>query len=62
MSNKEKTKRLELALKKNQGALLGLCSKNNSIDVDKVLKDHPDMIIKYDDLVIKKVNWNDKAT
>lgn len=53
---------LALALKKNQGVLLGLCSKNNSIDVDKVLKDHPDMIIKYDDLVIKKVNWNDKAT
>ncbi len=53
---------LVLALKKNQGALLGLCSKNNSTDVDEVLKEHPDMIIRDDDIVIKKVNWNDKAT
>ena len=53
---------LALALKKKKGVLLGLCSKNNSTDVDEVLEKHPDMIIKNDDLVIKKVNWNDKAT
>ena len=53
---------LVLALKKNQGVLLGLCSKNNLIDVDKVLNDHQDMLIRNEDLVIKKVNWSDKAT
>ncbi|MDC1239877.1 HAD-IIIC family phosphatase [Litorivicinus sp.] len=53
---------LALSLKKNQGVLLGLCSKNNPADVDKVLDEHPDMLIKKDDLSIKKVNWNDKVS
>ncbi|MBZ0167298.1 MAG: HAD-IIIC family phosphatase, partial [Candidatus Omnitrophica bacterium] len=29
-----------------QGILLGLCSKNNSEEVDQVLREHPDMLIK----------------
>lgn len=45
----------------NQGVVVGLCSKNNPEDVDKVLAEHPDMVLKEDDLVIKKVNWNNKA-
>lgn len=46
---------------KSQGVLLCLCSKNNLSDVDQVLKEHPDMVIKDSDLVIKKVNWNNKV-
>ena len=56
----EEVQHLALALSK-QGVLLGLCSKNNPQDVDDVLQNHPDMIIRDKDLAIKKVNWDDKA-
>jgi FkbH-like protein len=44
-----------------KGVLLALCSKNNSEDVDQILKNHPDMILKNHNFVAKKVNWIDKA-
>ena len=47
---------------RKQGVLLALCSKNNPAEVDKILREHPDMILKDEDLVAKKVNWQDKAT
>lgn len=47
---------------KNQGVLLAICSKNNLKDVDNVLNNHPDFILKNEDFIIKKVNWNDKAS
>lgn len=46
----------------NNGIIIGLCSKNNIQDVDEVLNNHPDMILKNDNIIIKKVNWQDKAT
>jgi len=46
----------------NEGVLLALCSKNNAQDVDNVFKSHPEMILKKDDLISKKINWNDKAS
>ena len=52
---------IALSLKKN-GVLLGLCSKNNSSDVEEVIDLHPDMLIKNDVIAIKKINWKDKAT
>ena len=45
-----------------EGVLLALCSKNNPTEVDQVLSEHPDMILKKDDLVAKKINWQDKVT
>lgn len=48
-------------LSKN-GILVGLCSKNNLSDVDEVINKHKDMILSDEDIIIKKVNWNDKAT
>lgn len=45
-----------------QGILIGLCSKNNSADVDEVIKSHPDMQLRDDYISIKKVNWLDKVT
>ena len=48
-------------LSKN-GILVGLCSKNNLFDVDEVINKHKDMILSNEDIIIKKVNWNDKAT
>ncbi len=47
---------------KNMGVILGLCSKNNPQDVDDVLMSHPDMVLKDDDLAIKRVNWDDKLS
>ena len=46
---------------KNRGVLLGLCSKNNESDVDEVLSDHPDMILRNQDFAIKKINWERKS-
>jgi FkbH-like protein len=45
-----------------QGIILGLCSKNNLNDVQEVIHQHPDMMLKEDHITIKKVNWEDKAT
>jgi len=50
---------LELSRK---GIIIGLCSKNNSKDVDEVLENHKEMILRNDNIVIKKVNWNDKVS
>jgi len=52
---------LALQLSK-KGVIIGLCSKNNPKDVDHVLKNHPEMILRDDDIVIKKVNWHDKVS
>lgn len=46
---------------KRRGALLAICSKNNIDDVKKVFDEHPYMLLKWDDFVSKKVNWNSKA-
>ena len=36
--------------------------KNNLNDIEDVFERHPDLILKSDDFVVKKVNWKDKAT
>lgn len=45
-----------------EGVLIGLCSKNNPEDVEEILGNHKDMILREEDLAIKKVNWNNKAS
>lgn len=52
---------LALALSK-QGILIGLCSKNNLADVDEVIRNHRDMLIREEYITIKKINWADKST
>jgi FkbH-like protein len=44
-----------------RGVIVGLCSKNNEQDVLDVLRNHKDMILKEDHIVIKKINWENKA-
>lgn len=44
-----------------KGIIVGLCSKNNEQDVLDVLRHHKDMILKEEHIVIKKINWVDKA-
>jgi FkbH-like protein len=45
-----------------EGVVVCLASKNNAADVDQVLMQHKDMVIKDNHIAAKKVNWNDKAT
>lgn len=52
---------LALAFNK-QGILIGLCSKNNPGDVDKVIKSHPDMQLRDEHITINKINWSDKVS
>jgi FkbH-like protein len=46
----------------NQGIIVGLNSKNNEADVDQVVKNHSDFVLKNEDIVIRKVNWQDKVS
>ena len=45
-----------------RGVIVGICSKNNEQDVLEVLRNHNDMILKEEHIVIKKINWVDKAS
>lgn len=51
---------MALALSR-QGVLIGLCTKNNYEDVNEVITSHPDMLLREEQIVIKKINWLDKA-
>lgn len=44
------------------GVLLAVASKNEPADVDKVLAEHPMMVIRSADLATQRVDWNDKVT
>ncbi len=46
----------------NKGVIIGLCSKNNPEDVNHILENHPDMVLRNNDIVIKKVNWDNKIS
>ena len=52
----------EFAALERNGILLCLCSKNNPTDVDEVFQSHPEMVLKPSQIVVKKVNWNDKPS
>jgi FkbH-like protein len=45
-----------------KGIIVGICSKNNEEDVIEVFKKHPQMALDIENIVIKKVNWQDKAS
>lgn len=46
---------------KNKGILLAICSKNNLNDAKEVFDNHKDMILKWDDFIIHKINWELKS-
>lgn len=46
----------------NQGVIIGLCSKNNPADIEKVLLEHKDMKLTKKYIVNSKINWQDKAS
>jgi len=45
----------------NQGIILAINSKNNFDDAIKVVRDHPDMILREKNFASIQINWNDKA-
>lgn len=46
---------------KDTGVILTLCSKNNEEDVLEVFNNNVGMVLKWDDFVCKKINWESKA-
>jgi HAD superfamily phosphatase (TIGR01681 family) len=51
------------AIKKvaQEGTLLAICSKNNENDVMSVFEEHHAMVLKKEDIVSWKVNWDQKS-
>jgi FkbH-like protein len=45
----------------NQGIILAINSKNNFDDAMKVIKEHPNMILRENNFASIQINWNDKA-
>lgn len=52
---------IEIKKIKEKGILLALCSKNNLNDAKEVFDIHRDMVLKWDDFIIHKVNWELKS-
>ena len=50
----------ELLELRNRGVLLVLLSKNNEVDAREAFDSMPDMLLKWDDFAVRKVNWNHK--
>jgi FkbH-like protein len=49
-------KRLE-----SKGVLLALCSKNNAADIEEIINNSPDFLLKSDQFICKKINWSNKV-
>lgn len=45
-----------------RGIILAINSKNNKLDAMKVIKEHPNMILKEENFATFQINWNDKVT
>jgi len=46
---------------KNRGIVLGVNSKNNPEDAETAIQGHPAMLLRDDDFVSRKINWENKA-
>jgi FkbH-like protein len=50
----------ELLELRHRGVLLALLSKNNELDARQAFESLPDMVLKWDDFAVRKINWNHK--
>lgn len=50
----------ELLELRNRGVLLAIVSKNNEADAREAFESLPDMLIRWDDFAIRKIDWNHK--
>lgn len=46
---------------KNRGIVLGIVSKNNEEDAEIAIQNYPAMLLRDDDFVSRKINWENKA-
>ena len=46
---------------KNRGIVLGIVSKNNEEDAEAAIRNHPYMLLRDDEFVSRKINWENKA-
>lgn len=46
---------------KRRGILLALCSKNEESTALEAIRSHPEMVLREDDFVAYRINWQDKA-
>ena len=46
---------------KKRGIILAVCSKNNEEDVFDLWDNHSDILLKKEDFIVCKINWNDKS-
>ena len=46
---------------KNRGVVLAINSKNNPEDAEAAIQGHPSMLLRDDDFVSRKINWENKA-
>lgn len=53
--------KMALALKQ-RGIVLAVCSKNNDEVARSPFREHPEMILKEDDIAVFQANWTDKAS
>lgn len=47
---------------KDRGVMLAIASKNDEAVALEALEKHPEMILRKDDFVAMRINWNDKGT
>ena len=46
---------------KDRGVVLAVCSKNNDEVARRVFREHPDMVLREEDISVFQANWSDKA-
>ncbi len=46
---------------KNRGIVLAVNSKNNPEDAEAAIREHPSMLLRDEDFVARKINWENKA-
>jgi len=46
---------------KNRGIILAVCSKNNEDIAKSAFEQHPEMVLKLEDIAVFMANWNSKA-
>jgi FkbH-like protein len=47
---------------RRRGIILAVCSKNDDAVARSVFREHPDMILKEEDIAVFQANWQDKAS
>ncbi len=47
---------------KERGIILAVCSKNTDAVARRAFQEHPEMILKEDDIAVFQANWHDKAS